>query len=449
MQLDNLLPIKVVLPRKDFDYRPDPSTGGSTKQFCDVTPELRKTFVESVDKIENYFASSFEEYPDIPVVAKVALRKEAMAKSHRPKLIFNSNTCPVIGLDKPGELLISVNKPGLQLLKRELAYGRTKKHIAQISTLESLQVFSAKDSLSRETIEELVAVTAKQNPIRLRLFEHPSQAVNLRIKQLVQAYISNTDGDYQELDYGEDLTVMAVYGLKKHEIEKLSNFVGTQSLSSFPDYRTVKKASHVVGVLDDKRFPPPVGDAFGIVGVIDTGTDPKNPRLQAYVVTRKEWIDPRDQDNDHGSFVAGIVANGRALNHGNAKFPSAQSKIVDIVALDKNGLISEYDLITVIEQSTKDYPQVKVWNLSLGQATPCRDGRFSLLASKLDSISKKRGILFVIAAGNYDTIPLRSWPPTDLKEADRICPPADSVRGITVGSMAHLSKRSACGKHRD
>ena len=49
---------------------------------------------------------------------------------------------------------------------------------------------------------------------------------------------------------------------------------------------------------------------------------------------------------------------------------------------------------------------------------------------------------FVIAVGNYNLAPFRRWPPDDLGEADRIAPPADSVRALSVGSVAHLDKPS-------
>ena len=48
---------------------------------------------------------------------------------------------------------------------------------------------------------------------------------------------------------------------------------------------------------------------------------------------------------------------------------------------------------------------------------------------------------FVIASGNYRNPPYRPWPSTG-KHDDRIRPPADSVRGLTVGGIAHLDTPS-------
>jgi serine protease AprX len=440
------LPLKVVWAHKDRDYRMDPNSGGQNKIFEPVTAGLRRQFVADVGKVQSAFAQSFKTQPTLPAVAKVELKPEAVAKSHRPTVLFNEQTCPIIGVDKPGELLVSVNPAGLERLIHELADGRTVKHRANISTLKHLLPFKSADALDGET-PEVIASSARRDrqPIRVQLFRHASDELNKRIdKQARELAESQKISEFEELDYGEGIRVFAIRGASAQAVRALSEFVGTQGIGLFPDFRIVRTAAHIVGALEDKRFPAPNPNAdYALVGVIDTGTDPNNKRLQAFVVKREVWVQT-GQDNDHGSFVAGLIANARALNSGNQRFPSAQSRIVDIVALDETGTISEYDLITVIDRAVRAHKHVKVWNLSLGQSKPCRDGRFSLLACKLDSIAKKHGVLFVISAGNYEKPPLRGWPPDDLNGEDRICPPADSVRNLTVGSMAHISHATTC-----
>ncbi len=150
------------------------------------------------------------------------------------------------------------------------------------------------------------------------------------------------------------------------------------------------------------------------------------------------------QDNDHGSFVAGLLAHSRRLNHGDKRFPNAAAKIIDFVAIDKDGSISEYDLLTALDTALSKFPDVRVWNLSLGIKKCCHESEFSDLAASLDERSKQHNVLFVLAAGNYEDIPFRSWPPDgSIGEDDRICPPADSVRGLTVGSLAHVHTMSS------
>ncbi|ADG67934.1 peptidase S8 and S53 subtilisin kexin sedolisin [Planctopirus limnophila DSM 3776] len=440
------LPMKVVLARKDLDYRLDPNAGGETKIFEPVTQELRKKYSSEVASLRKEFSASFAEHPTIPAVAKVLLKPEAGAKSYRPGTLFNSETCPIIGVEGPSELLVSVSSEGLRALAYEIEQGQTKKHQANISTLNRLLAFKAKDALEGYS-PEYIAKTAKRKnaPIRIRLFRHGVDAVDKLIEQEFKAVArSEALPDLEAVDYGDDVTVYAVKSVTTKSIKALAAFVGTQSIGLFPEFRLVRTAANIVGKLDERRFPSfDPAKEYGLVGVIDSGTDPTNRRLQEYVA-RRDVVVKTQHDFNHGSFVAGLIANSRALNGADNRFPRAQSRVVDVVAIDASGQISEYDLITVIENAVRDHSDVRVWNLSLGQATPCSDARFSLLACKLDSIAKKRNVLFVIAAGNYETPPLRTWPPENLGENDRICPPADSVRGLTVGSIAHISNQSSC-----
>jgi hypothetical protein len=406
----------------------------------------------SVNRVKNYFKQSLDTYPDIPAVARVELRQEAVAKSHRPTDLFNDDTCPIIGGDQAGELFVSVNNKGLDNLKEEISRGRTRDLKANISALQKILPFRRKDVLESRCPNKLVEMAIEtKSPIRMRLFRHPVKTINDMIDSTAEKLAAKEGIDkLEQIDYGENIRVYALHGASAAAIKVMSVFPGTQNLSLFPEYRTVKRASHVIGSLDDSRFPLlDPNEEFGIVGIIDSGTNPNNVRLQSYVVNRYDWVPRSQQDNDHGSFVAGLVANSRALNHGDTIFPSVRSKIIDFVALDDSGEIAEYDLITVIDKALHEYPNVRVWNLSLGQDIICKDGRFSLLACKLDSIAKKRNVLFVIAAGNFEE-PLRAWPPLyDIGDRDRICPPADSIRGLTVGSLAHLETPNTCAKKGD
>jgi hypothetical protein len=144
----------------------------------------------------------------------------------------------------------------------------------------------------------------------------------------------------------------------------LAGFVGVQSLTAFPEYRIVRTASRTLANISAAAFPlPEKGREYGVVGLIDSGTDSNNKLLQAWVMERYDFVPHSMQNNEHGSFVAGLLAHARKLNYGDQRFPDASSRIVDVVAFDRDGEISEYDLITVIDGAIAKFPFVKVWNL--------------------------------------------------------------------------------------
>ena len=441
MSTTNPLPIKVVFPRKE-DYKAPPPPGGSTKVFGIVDDALRASFATEVREVQRHFEAAFTQSKNVPAVAKVTLKPEAVAKSHRPSELFNSDTCPIIGGNKLGELYISVEPKGLDALASKIEQGESQKVEASISTLKAILPFTMEDVLGSTTLAQLQdQVRDSRTPLRVRLFRHASPAKNALIDLTFERVASeNGVGQLEALDYADGLRVYCARDVSADKLAILANTIGIQSMSLFPDYKVVRTMSRALGNITPADFPAPDPSInYPLVGIIDTGTDPNNPHLQAWVEERYEHV-PRDfQDNDHGSFVAGLVVHGRKLNHNDPRFPSVSSRIIDVVALDRDGRISEDELLIVIDDALKRFPLVKVWNLSLGQATPCTDNAFSEFGAALDERSSRHGVLFVVAAGNYNVSPFRTWPPQPgIDDDDRICPPADAIRAITVGSLAHL-----------
>jgi serine protease AprX len=445
----DLLPIKVVLPRAD-DYKAPPQARGSTTVFGIVDLALRQKLANEVRAIETHFDRSFRISKGVPAVAKVVLKPQAVAKSHRPTNLFNDDTCPIIGGNRLGELYVSVDPQGLDRLAKRIESSEAQHVIANISTLQNIDVYPVTDILGGESLLDLQQrLEMKKDPLRVRLFRHSSTRQNRKLDAYFEA-VARDQGvlDLETLDYADDLKVYRLRNAPPKALEPLLKVVGIQSLTFFPAYRVVRTMSRALGKVTAVDFPAPErGKDYPTVGIIDTGTDPNNPLLQAWVVARHVLIPQDQQDNEHGSFVGGLLVHGRRLNHNDPRFPSASSKIVDVVALDRSGEISEDELLIVIDEALSKFPEVKVWNLSLGQTTPCDDSVFFEFGAALDERSERQGVLFVIAAGNYSRAPFRSWPPQDdINEDDRICPPADSLRAITVGSVAHLDTPSTCVK---
>lgn len=447
MDGNELLPIKVVFPRPE-DYKAPPPGGGSTKVFGVVDDAVRATFATEVRDVARYFEPSFRRPETLPAVAKVTLKPEAVAKSHRPTDLFNPDTCPIIGGNKLGEIYVCVDPRGLDRLAKKIEQGATRHVEANISTLKVIHPYGTQDILGGVTLEELQErLVREQRPLRVRLFRYHSPTLDAKVDALFEK-VARESGirDLSRLNYAEGLRLYRARDVEPERLVSLASFVGLQSLSLFPAYRIVRSTSRTLGNISVNDFPPPEpGREYPLVGLIDSGTDPNNPLLQAWVAARLDLAPKDRQDNDHGSFVAGLIAHGRRLNHNDDRFPSVSSRIVDVVAFDREGEISEDELLVAIDSGLERFPEVKVWNLSLGSSDPCNDDNFSEFGTALDERAERRGVLFVIAAGNYSRTPFRTWPPQEgIGEADRICPPADAMRGLTVGSIAHLETASTC-----
>ena len=430
------LPIKVVPALENDYYRPD-AGGGPPKVFCNVTLDVREWLVDQVLGVRDHFREAFAAHPGVPAVARARVRGDAVAKTHRPTHIFRGDTCPIIGAEGLGQLLVSVTLAGLDSLAHAVEHEQSQKAIANISTLESFNAYAPRIEIPQPALDD--CVLAKVN-----LFLHRIATGDVALERAFRQILTGSSvKDVKEIHYGPGLKVYRVIAGDSVIFQALSSFVGTQSIGAFPVYVPVRTTAVAVRGIRPDDFPPPEATVeYPVVGVIDSGTAALDPLLGAWVIAREEYVPMADQDNAHGSFVSGLIAQGRRLNHQDGLFPSCGALILDVVAIDKNGT-SEDELVTILEDALRKHPEVRIWNLSLGTETPCDDARFSDFAVALDRMQDEFGVTFVLAAGNYRRPPFRGWPPEDLSGADRICAPADSVRAVVVGSVAHRDHASS------
>lgn len=405
--------------------------------------------LEQVASVRHHFQAALAPKSNLPAVARIVLKEQALAKSHRPRHLFSANTCPIIGGETFGNLLVSVSATGLQRLEQHIGQNAAGDMVADMSTVSRIEPYTAEDATGLLGVQGLQRAVAEQRPrsIKCCLFRHKNSVADDRVRtgflQLVEALGLPAP---EALPYISGVRVFRVRGASPQAIPQLAGFVGTQSVGIFPQFRLF--AQYIPqGTVTGNHFPAPDPNRqYPVVGLIDSGTDPNNPLLQAWVVDRDEEDVPRaDQDNNHGSFVAGLITNAKRLNHDDPRFPSAQARIVDVVAMPKaDTVVEEADLLRTIRRAVQKYPDVVVWNLSVSRTDmTCRDDVFSDFGMELDAIQRQHGVTFVTCAGNYAEPPLRGWPPEDLVENDRVYPPSDSALAIAVGSVAHVDRANS------
>jgi len=145
----------------------------------------------------------------------------------------------------------------------------------------------------------------------------------------------------------------------------------------------------------------------------------------------------------HGTFVASRCVFGDDIENclgTHILEPYCYLLDVPVFGLDQFGNEknpTEFELRIAIEEVViKNFEQIKVFNLSLGIPNPIIDFQFSELAKLLDFLSKRYKVLFVIAAGNINRI-LGNFPVDHFNHFEsRIGCPAESLLGLTVGSIA-------------
>ncbi|MGW0821640.1 S8 family peptidase [Streptomyces sp. NPDC002845] len=158
------------------------------------------------------------------------------------------------------------------------------------------------------------------------------------------------------------------------------------------------------------------------VAVLDTGWDHDHPDLQGRVVAEHNFAngsDNADDDNGHGTHVAGIVAGSGGASGGRYEgvAPDADLLVGQVLGASGSGFGS--DIIEGMEWAVAQGADVV--NLSLGSRTPSAGD--DVLSQAVNTLSAQSDTLFVVAAGN-------SGP-----GATTVGAPAAADAALTVGAV--------------
>lgn len=433
--------LKVTPVQQDFKTPPR-GGGGGKKLFDGFTPKVRKELHETLVDAQSFLEKSFKKNPNIPGVIKLILREDALAKSHRPTDLLEKADISVIGVGDFGELYLSVTEEKLKKLGNLVAKSPFTTMEKNLSAIGEFQAFTEEDVLPKEVISQITKeMNASDGYIKIKLFKHDSDEDNSALVKELKSLLAQLGVNAVEaVYYGKSLILYRAKLKSLEDVKKVSKFIGVQSID-VPGklYLEKMKASPLEKVSDD-FLPRPIANLqYPVVGVIDSGVHPNEKNLQPWIVATHNYAGEYAQhDYEHGSFVAGMIVDAFALNHQDVRFPQAPCKIID-VKLFRPGL-TEREFKDALEDVLPKYPEVRIWNVSLGVDQACDTTKFSDLGIFLDEMADRHGVIFVVAAGNYRNLPVRTRPPQELNGADRIGPPADSVRSLTVGSIAHAHK---------
>lgn len=445
------LPIKVVMPKQGQE-RKIPGGGGGINPFRTVDDNYRSSLAKQVEAIGSILKTQAQRSAGAPV--RVKLLPKACAKSHRPDNLFSDKTCPIIGVGHLGELFIRATSEGIERLTHEVTSNKSDRIVKELSTIESIEPVTPGYRRGGRDSADILRKSPKWQDgfvSRVRLF---NWGENDAQQALVQDFentckrhgIRITTSGYSVSSFNYRVECSTVDG-----IETLSKVMGVRSISSMPLISLVRPRA-----VNFKPLPKVVrrGDVAGdvpVVVVVDSGIATDLADLEPWVVGRASDVAPAYRNTDHGTFVAGLICWGRELNPTVAGIDEAPCAVFDLQVIPNHdperGEISsllENEFLQSLDTALQEHAnKFKVWNLSLGTDAVCLLHEFSPLAEQLDNLQEKYQVSFVISAGNYDTPPLMSYPRTTQQiEVGRITAPADSVLGITVGSVSHVDYKS-------
>ena len=418
------------------DYEERVNSGGARPKPFATSSEVREVFSQGITQLSERLTSTVREHHVEATMARVRLHSQAIAKSHRHTTVFNKRKLQVAGVQQPGDILALVTKRALAGLE-ELVEGATETRLAQLSAVAEITPYNA---------------PIEKGPLR----------------SVVTLFDGTLDDDSSLLSRGlEDFKRRGI------QLKPYGELGGTYTTSSLPADESLLHMPWLRGIRPVIRFrssarfgahplrPMSVSSVnhplpLPIVGIVDSGIDTSIAALKRLIVEQVTHLPPECADLTHGTLVGALAATGGGFTHDPEFFPPPLARLVDIQVLGsgEHEETNEEALLTHVEDAVKRYgpraiapldEPVRIWNLSLGGAdvVALRD-EFSSIAMELDRIAQQNKVLFIVAAGNYEEVPLRGWQPESGPDYiangdDRISPPADAALSVSVGSLSDTS----------
>lgn len=200
-------------------------------------------------------------------------------------------------------------------------------------------------------------------------------------------------------------------------------------------------------------IPQPETD-YPVVGIIDGGAA-SIPALTPWCVGDAGLVPTSDRDESHGSFIAGLIVAGSALNQHIAQLIEPTGcKFYDLDIFPRKELRPTYyndiefffDLLDEKIKAAKQRFGVRVFNFSFAIHCPRSRFAYSPIADRFDRIARMNDVILVVSAGNLPPAGSRPIWPEDPASAvqmlaafgvreQQLTPPAEHFLGLTVGAV--------------
>lgn len=426
------LPIKIFEKRLEIDERQTEAGGNSQPPRWVLSGQELKTkseiLADELQIAEIRVNEKFKKYDNIPVVLKAKLIDDAIAKSHRSELtqfFHGKKGEKTIGFSENQELLIRIDKPEelKQINKNLKDYDRNAKAISGVQGIEVFEPII--DVESSEPLKD------GKHVLKIKLLDYNNYQINLTVfKEFTKLLSTSTHLHLDKtVKYSEHLTIYQITTDSLEAIHELDDFGAILSIEPMP---TIDVVGDDFFIEETIQVPVPNGNIqYPIVGILDTGIA-DIPQLKPWIVGRHtnypdDFIDP-----SHGTFVAGVVCFGDLLEGqhltGTHGFKLFDARVFPNPKLER---ITEAELIDNIREVIEAYGEkIKIWNMSLGSKTEIKHTEFSDFGIALDNIQDENDVLIIKSAGNCSNF-------LNGRPVSKIARGADSVRALTVGSIAH------------
>jgi hypothetical protein len=467
-----------------YVYTPEPIPGGAKRDFFDGDDQaFSRHKIKLIEKTSEISAEVGARDEDNFATLIVSLRDDAVAKSHRPtKALFNEKH-PVIGGGDIGQIYVQVNSKSLPQLAERISQAKVQSDVkfdkngkvqskvgglrSEVSAIEDIELFSSQNKckfsrpeLIRMLVEEgrelIIEIFSpkENNTLNVAEIDNLKNKLNEHLKTRLNDIANFTTSKY----FSDNILSLSFVG-RDLSMEDILFFI--KELQSEPIVKDLYPApsilfsdTHTISKNKVANFPvPEVEKEYPKVALIDSGV--RSTLLSNWVKERSDSLGDEVISDFHADEMASILIGSKYLNGFN-ELEEDGCDIYDIwlpsttESFDEQftGFDDFSDWLYLEVQSARELGY-RVYSMSINFQFPVSEKEYSIVASRLDSISKIFDVLFVISVGNLESSGYRpEWPKLDTdvfkmlarnKSIDQILQPSECVSALSVGAVNHIS----------
>ncbi|MCB9250849.1 MAG: S8 family peptidase [Flavobacteriales bacterium] len=356
----------------------------------------------------------------LPTVVKLKINEDALAKTFRGEIgkIFNtSRKVNLIGLIGDNQLLVKI-EDAKDLAAIEAKIADLERNALGISAIEEAEDFQPLIDLEENFDGDL----------KVRLINYGDFKLNEIAERSFETLCEKLGVKFQKLNYTKDLILYRISSIKPQGLTNFNESESIFSIKPMPSIQLVKQDLVHEEIVEIKN--PIEGFEYFKIGIFDEGISDIE-HLKEWKAGKHVAFPEYGYHVNHGTFIAGIINYGDQLE-GKEWTGTKPFRIIEAVVYpdEKFGVIDEYIMVEAMRNAILKFPEVKIWNFSLGHPQSIDDNQYSDFAKFLDELQDEYNVLIVKAAGNCSNF-VKAAP------RGRITQASESIRTLVVGSIAH------------
>lgn len=376
---------------------------------------------------------------------------EKLDNSQRQKLL-NDNGLQINTIKNRRTAIVSTTSEKFRRLQNRISQYQSSGKLADFQYLDNFDVVSISDK-ETNTIKGIVNDQAKSNTIldvELLLLPNLGHTVYSNILPRLITIVQSKGSLLRSPYFLSDGTPIIRASVEVSSINEIAEDEAIYRIEQTNFFQPI--ISNITGDLTNLEVEGNiVMESLPKVVVMDTGID--LPLQMKHLVVDK-WVPHQNPLlSKHGTEVASkILFADLGFKCKTKAVLNPRAAVIDIPIFDNDTKRnSDIDMIERIKLAVEKYHSIsKIFNLSLNSAQPIEGDEISIMGYELDNLMNSYNIQFVISAGNH-TLYTRAKNLDEIIDDDdnRIASPADSMLGITVGSVVGFNHENSISKRNE